>query len=329
MQTNRSIVSTMTTVAVLLLWVGIQVPDVHGQAAVARKPAQEALEALRNFLGRGGAGELGDELAKLGGETTVRRIAERAVREGGDDALDLLVRVTRAHGPDALRAADNVVNIPAVLRAVDELPTEMAVPALRRLAAGAEGRVLADTVSRMGSRALRAEVRHPGVGGHLARHLGDDGVEIALRSSPSQAIMVARHADDIARLPETQKAGILRILREDFERFAKFMGEFVAANPGKTLFTVGATPIIIANRDRLFGGEGEMGVDENGNPVFVPKTGMVERVVERTIASPLRRGLEQFINLAVIAASIWLAIKLLFYYRKCRGQHLKAQSNDR
>lgn len=283
----------------------------YGQGSVIRKPAQEVIEALGRYFSRTGGRELTKELAEFGGEAAVRRVAERAFREGGDDALSALVRTARSHGPDALRAADNAVNIPRLLRAVDDLPEEMASQAIRRLGAGAEGRLLAETVERFGAQALRAEVRHPGIGGNLVRHLGDDGAAFASQASRQQAITISRHADDIAKLPEAQRAGVLRILREDFDRGVAFMGRFIERNPGKVLFTAATTTVVLTHADKVLGGEGEIIIGPDGEPIYVPKPGLVDRIV----GSAVQQVLAIILPILALAGAIWLGVKLWFHYR--------------
>jgi hypothetical protein len=289
----------------------------YGQVSVIRKPAQEVIEALGRYVSRSGGRELTQELAEFGGEAAVRRVAEKAFREGGEDALNALVRTARSHGPDALRAADNAVNIPRLLRAVDDLPEEMAAQALRRLGAGAEGRVLAETVERFGAQTLRAEVKHPGIGGNLVRNLGEDGAAVAAQASRQQAITVSRHADDIARLPDEQRGGVLRMLREDFERMVEFMARFTEKNPGKVLFTVAATTVVLAFPDKVLGGEGEIIISPDGKPIYVPKPNAVERIVKFVIEQTLKI----ILPILAVAMAIWLGVKLWFHYRLTKLKH--------
>lgn len=299
-------------------------PVAFAQASLVRKPVQEVVEAIAKYLTKKGGRELAEELAEFGGEATVRRVAERAVREGGNDVLDAFVRIAQAHGPDAVRAVDNAVNVPRLLRAVDDLPEDVAAQALRRLGAGADGRALAEVVETFGSRALHAEVRHPGIGGQLVATLGDDGATLATRVSRDQAITISRHADDIAKLPESQRTELLKLLREDPDGMANFMKRFIENNPGKTLFTVSATPIVLANAERILGG-GEIVIGPDGKPAYIPKPGMLERMVsgtlERFVSPIIRLILLVFLPLLAIAGGIWLAIKLWFYYQLTKRKH--------
>lgn len=286
-------------------------------AAALRKPVQEVMEAIGRYVAKKGGRELTEELAGLGGEAVVKRVAERALREGGDDALGALVRATRSYGPDVIRVADEAVNVPRLLRAVDALPEGMGAQAVRRLAAGTDGALL-QTVERYGTQALRAEVSHPGIGGRVVRGLGEEGAEIALRSTPQQMLTLSRHVDDIARLPGPQKEGIVRLLENSAERFTAFMGDFVKNNPGKVLFTVAATPIILMNSEALLGGEGEIVFGPDGNPVFVPRPGMMER--------GLMRVLDYLLPILAIGAACWIGIRLWSYRKLTTLRHnLKEQ----
>jgi hypothetical protein len=223
----------------------------------------------------------------------------------------LLVRNTQQHGPDAIRAANNAVDIPRLLRSLDELPEEAATRAVRRLAAGSDGRALAKTVDQFGASALRAEVRHPGIGGRLVGHLGDDGAELASKMSHEQAITFARHADDIASLPKAQRSQVLSLLQNQTDRAVSFMSRFVENNPGKVLFTAAATPVILANSDSLFGGGGMVRTGPDGEPMFVAQTGLLERLIMPVIRKPL----SAILPVVALGIAVWLAVKLWFHYR--------------
>ena len=107
-----------------------------------------------------------------------------------------------------------------VLSALDELPEAQVRTALTRLSAGATGRELAESVSKVGASALRMEIKHPGVGGALVRMLGDDGAELAAKLNADQALTVAQHADDLAKLPASQRQSVLAISSGQFRGIA-------------------------------------------------------------------------------------------------------------
>lgn len=313
------------TIAIVvgLLVVGGGSETASGQGAVLRKPVQEVVEAIGRYFAKKGGRELTEELAELGGESFVRKVTDRTLGEGGESALELLVRKAGTYGPDALRAADNAVSIPRLLKAVDDLPADMAGPAIRRLSAGADGRILAEAVEQYGPRALRAELRHPGIGGRLVSRFGEDGVQLSSKISTDQAIAISRHADDIAALPASQKQRVVDLLHDDTERMITFMGRFIEKNPGKVLFTAAGTAVVLANADKVLGGEGEIVIGPDGEPVYVAQPGMIERFTMGVV----NRVLAVVLPLVALAAAAWLCIKLWFQYRLARLQHDLAAAN--
>lgn len=315
----------MRSVTCILLFVVLAASlpaTAQAQAGLARKPAQELIEALGRYLGRGEGRDLSRELAEMGGEAFARRVADKALNQGGDDALEQLVRLTQIYGPDALRAADNSPSLPAIIQALDELPVEMAAPALRRLAAGTHGRALAEATERFGAAALRAEVRHPGVGGDLVRVLGDDGARLADRLSTPQAIEVGRHADDLARLPEQQRQGLLALLYDDTERMVRWMGRFAENNPRTVLFTPPIAAFVLANSERLLGDGGKIVFDDDGEPVRVEVPGLGERVlallIERLLSPLMTQIASWVLPLLAAALAVWIAIRLWYARRLAR-----------
>ena len=269
---KRVVASTLVVIAVF--------SSLSGIAAAAPLPSGSAVaKAILKYFGKEGAEEATEYLAKQGGREVAERVAAGALREGGEEAAEQVSMLAAKYGPEALTALDNAPALAPVLAALKELPESQTKAALARLAAGSAGRELAETVGRFGAGALRSELKHPGVGGTLVRLLGDEGAELATKLSTDQAIAIARHADDLAKLPSAQRAGILSLLRNDTERVVGFLGQFAKANPGKTLFTVAATAIILAEPERILGGE-EIVFDAEGNPVLISKPGIVGRTVE-------------------------------------------------
>ena len=238
--------------------------------------ATSVTRAITKYFAKEGSEEGAAFLAKKGGREMVERVAGAAAREGGDEAVEQVAKLAGKYGPEAISALDNAPSVMPVLRALDEIPESQAKAALARLAAGTAGRELADTVTKYGATALRSELAHPGVGTALVRSLGDDGAELASKLTTEQAIAVARHADDIAKLPQAQRTGILAMLRRDTEKAVGFVGRFVENNPGKTLFTVATTTVILAEPDRILGGD-EVVFDADGNPIVVTKKGLADR----------------------------------------------------
>lgn len=284
---------------------------VWAQGAVVREAAEQIMRALATHFGKASTKEVAEQLAKYGAEKVAREVAERAIREGGEELVEKLASQVAKHGPDLLFAGSNAKSLSQVLRWIDELPADQVGPALNRLGAGTSGKMLCEFAEKYGVNAIKAEVLHRGVGTRLVQHLGDDGIRLAERLSTNEAIELARHAEDISRLPPDLRQGVLRLLYEDTRQMIAFMGRFVEKNPGKTLFTVGATTVLLANSKNILGGS-DLVFDENGNPVVVSRPGIIERW--------LGRALQPWIRLALTLATVfgigWITIKLYFLYRR-------------
>ena len=246
------------------------------RASVPPMVVSSVVKAIAKYFGKEGAQAATDFMTKQGGKEVVERVTSTATRQGGDELVEQVARITRTHGPDAINAMDNVPSLTPVIGALDELPKTQAKQALSRLAAGTTGRELGETVTRYGAVTLKAELKHPGVGGMLVRKLGGEGGELATRLSTDQAITLARHADDIAKLAPSQRTGLLSLIRKDADRFFTFVGRFAEKNPGKVLFTAAGTTIVLQESERMLGGD-EIVFDAAGNPIVVTKPGMLGR----------------------------------------------------
>lgn len=265
------------------------------------------------------AGEEGAEkLSKEVGEATLERLTVKLAGEGGQEATERVASLTVKYGPDVIRAVDNAPSATTVLKAVNELPAEQMPVAFGRLAAGSQGRELAETVVEHGAGALRSELAHPGIGGALVRKLGGEAAEIAPTLTKDQAVTLASHADDIAKLPKEQRESIMAWIRYDTERVLAWMGDFVKQNPGKTLFTVATTTVILSESDRILG-DYEWVVGADGVARLEPKPGLVERLGKPTI-DVANSGLTLLIRVAVglLAAIVgtYAGIKLWWHWRE-------------
>ncbi|MCA9140574.1 MAG: hypothetical protein KDB00_27570 [Planctomycetales bacterium] len=259
----------------LILIVGF----VGGSDVVRAQSSSAVARSIMKYFGKEGAEEATEYLARQGGRELAERVGAAALREGGEGAAEHVSKLAAKYGPEALSALDNAPQLAPVLAALQELPEAQVKMALARLSAGSAGRELAETIGRVGTSALRSELKHPGVGGILARVLGDDGAELATKLSTDQAIAVARHADDLAALPSGPREGVMMLLRNDAQRMVGFMGRFAADNPGKTLFTAATTTIILAESERILGGD-EIVFDADGNPIVVSKAGIAGRTMK-------------------------------------------------
>lgn len=282
------------------------------QSSLLRRGGRELLEAVTEYVTKKSTRETAEELAEFGGKKAVKEIGERVAREGGQEAVEKLTKLTRAHGLDAIRAARKVDDISPVLRSVDNLSDDAAGAALRRLA-GESGERLARLTRSFGTRALKAEIRHPGVGARLVQTLGDDGAELAMKLDTGQAVQLARHADEIADLAPARRSGILALFRENTKKMLAFTGRFVRDNPGKVLFTGAATGLVLTHSDKILGGA-TIKYDKQGKPHVVQQAGLVGRLVKE----PLMRILDVLLPIIAVGAAAWFALKLWSLYRTTR-----------
>ncbi len=287
--------------------------DCSARAALSGPVTQGVKRIISIFSSRGRQSL--SELAGLGGETMVRRVVDRTMHQGGNQAVENLTRLTRAHGSDALLAADNAVNVPKMIRAVDGLPQDMGGPALRRLS-GSQGKALAGMVDQYGSIALKSEVLHPGIGIRAMNSMGKDGAVLVSRLSRDEAVAMGRHMKDIGRLPESQKQDLIRLLHSDIKGMLNFTARFVENNPGKVLFTAASTAVILKHSDASLG-DSEIVFDDNGSPHVVTKPG----VIERSMNSVLKPIISSAVYIFGSFAFLLLSVKLWFYYKKCRYEH--------
>ncbi len=277
------------------------------------------IRAVTNYFGKESAGEAAQWMAKSGAREVTERLATKATAEGGEATLERVASFAGKYGPDAVRGLDNVPNLRPVLSMLDELPESQIGPALARLGAGQQGKEVADTVARYGVAAMRAELKHPGVGAKFANGLGNDGIALAEKLSTEQAIAIGRHVDDIAKLPSQQKSALVSVISEQSDRFASFVGDFVKQNPGKTLFTLSTTTVILANRDAILGGD-EIVFDKDGNPILLSKQGLLERAASRATTEVTDRVIspmvQVFVPIGAIAVAAFCGIKLFGVWKR-------------
>ncbi|QDT58251.1 hypothetical protein SV7mr_07400 [Stieleria bergensis] len=280
------------------------------------------VKAIAKYFGKQGAEEAAEYAAKKGTAEMAERVSQAALRQGGKEATEQVASLVSKHGPDALKALDNVADLKPVLAALDDVPADQVAAALTRLGSGAAGRELAETIAKTGSAALKAELKHPGVGGLLATKLGSEGAELATKLTSDQAIALARHGDDLVKLTASQRQGVLSLVKNDGQRMAAFMGRFVQQNPGKTLFTVAATTVILAEPERILGG-GTIAYDADGNPVLLETTGLADRTLNLgadAVGQVTDRFLQPLFYVAmvflVVFASAWMLMKLWHIHRR-------------
>lgn len=291
-------------------------------------PPATLLTWLARHMTQEAANETAEKLTKELGEATVQKFTTTVIKQGGDESLELASVLIANYGSDIVRAINNSPSVTPILKALDDLPANQIPKAAARLAAGSQGSELAETVIRYGSPALRAEVSHPGVGGHIVRALGTDGASLCGRLSSEQAISLGRYVDDIAQVPPTQRKQFLEVINQDKDRFFKWLGGFVEANPGKTIGAVTFVTIFLPNSERILGGEDVVEFGPNGDVKITTKPGVAGRTtsgftnlaaragdsLNEAMVKPLGNGFSILIKgvamVVLIGLCIFSAIKL-------------------
>ncbi|HEV2296301.1 MAG TPA: hypothetical protein VGR35_20835 [Tepidisphaeraceae bacterium] len=256
----------------------------------------EGGEALVKQMTKRGGATAAREVAEIGGSAAARETLERAAREGGEQLATRVSRYGALHGPVALRAMR--ASPARMVAALDELPENLVRPALR--AAAREPDTIARLVASHGAGALESAARHPGVGSKLITSFGDDGVKLSRKLTTDQAVVVARHADEIAKLPAPQRAGVMQALAKSPARVVGYLER----HP-KVLLTAAGVVTLVALKDEIVGTT-QLALDAAGNPIAVAKPGFIERLV----GEPVRNATNL---LGIVAAAIlagWGAIQL-------------------
>jgi hypothetical protein len=281
-------------------------------------PGSTIIRALTRYAGKEGVGESAEAVSKQIPQAVAERIGVKIVKEGGEESLERIAELSAKHGPEVVLAIDNAPSIAPILKALDELPADEVTKAAGRLAAGSQGRELAELTAQYGSAALRAEVVHPGVGRRFVQALGGDGASLSVTLTPSQAINLGRYVDDVAKLPPQQREGLLQVMRGETERFGKFLARFAENNPGKTLFTASGTTIFLANSERILGGD-DVFIDAAGKPYVVSKPGLLGRGAAAAGDSMVSLIMRLVLWIGAPALGLYAAIKIWGVWRReCR-----------
>jgi len=296
------------------------------------------INAIARYIGKETGKEATEQavkkMTKEVGEELIERTAQKIVREGGEKSLVEAGELVAKHGPDVVRALDNVPDVMPVLKLLDELPADDIGMAASRLAAGRSGKELASLSAKIGATALRAEAKHPGVGLVFVRSLGKDGAELSLKLSSEQAVQIGRHVDDIAKLPASQQSQVMALISSNVDRFAAFVGRFVEKNPGKVLFTAASAPIILANSEAIFG-DGEIEFGPDGKPIFRPngepirrQPGLLPNItngVGDTVKAPVQTSLYWAGAVVVVLLSLFGGSKVWKHHQKDKLELMAAR----
>ncbi len=156
----HSFLRAATITLILMAWTS---------AALFASPASELAEALARYAEKEAAGKGAQTLSKEVSEAAIAGVAEQVLKDSGEQGLQEVTKLAAKFGPDVIHAVENTPAVAPVLKALETMPEEQLPKAIARLAAGQQGKELAETTVRYGAKALRAEVAHPGVGGRLVR----------------------------------------------------------------------------------------------------------------------------------------------------------------
>ncbi|MBP7950427.1 MAG: hypothetical protein KA004_12295 [Verrucomicrobiales bacterium] len=255
----------------------------HAQAGAVGRVAVEVLEKISVKGGTTAA----RELAEFGGEAAVKEVLQQAEKEGGEQLLSLISRQTAEHGIVALQAMKGAPKM--VAQAVEKLPAELAENGLRAVAR--QPAAMQQVLREAGQEGLEAAARHPGVGMQVAQKLGREGAETAAKVSTEAATVLARHADDLAKLGAKERSGLLALMKSAPEKVLKFLGR----HPVGTL-TAAVVASFLLNPDVYLGSADAPGF------------------IERVFGEPLRAVGAVFAGLL----AIWGCMKLVFAWRRMK-----------
>ncbi len=264
------------------------------EGTLARAAAKEAVEFFAGQAERQGAKAVASELAEFGGETAVREVFEQVARDGGEEGLRSLVQLSKSYGLDAIRAAKVA---PRLTLLAERVSPELAPSALRALMRPEERAVIERLSSELAPAALEAAAKHPGVGAGLVDEMGVAGVRASQRYETDAVIQLVKssEAKSIAALPATQKAGLL-----------KRVAQFIEQHP-KTVLGAAGLALFIRYKDELLGDKGEIMIGPDGTPIYVPKTGILERSSNRI--------LEWLLPIVAGVVALWGANRLFWAWR--------------
>jgi len=305
----------LNAVIAAIVFVSVASPSVRAQVAVARELVEQATEQIFKSAAKQGV----EELADMGGRAAVREILEQSSREGGEQLVRRVTQYGIEEGPIALRA---IKPAPAkIVEALDGLSPQLRTGALRAI--DREPAMMTQLVRQYGSGALETAVRHPGVGERLVETLGDEGITLGRKLTTDQSIVVARHAEDIAKLAPAEGSGIVgKILRSPGPVL-----DYLEAHP-KVLRTAAGVAVVMAIKDDILGDKGKSIVRPDGTVVTTPAhPGLIERMFPQAVratAFPIT------ILVLVAAAGVagWFGIHLWAKWRMQRLRHAAAHRLD-
>jgi len=261
------------------------------------------------FFSKEAAEEGSEKLVKEVGAELLQRVSAKLVRDGRESAVTEASELAAKHGPDVVRALDNVPNPAKVVQALGELPGEEVSTASARLASGNRGQQLARATEEFGVQVLQAEIKHPGVGMELVRVWPDSGAALARQLSREEAVTLGKYLDDLQSVPQEQRAGLLQVIQSDKEHFFGWLGNFIEEHPGQTIGSATFLAAFLPNSQRILGGA-QIIFDDSGSPIVVRKPGLIEAPLNR-LADSLAFGVLWLVGGIAAIVTFGLALKLI------------------
>ena len=268
-------------------------------ANVITKGVREIAEAIAKKGGK----EAAQELAEFGGKQAIQEVLEKAAKEGGDELVEKVIKYGRKYGLSAVKTIDNA---PALyIKALDGIPETLVERAL--WAAQREPATMTRLLSQHGSDALQIAARYRGVGTDIVAKLGDDGVRMARNLTEDQAVIIARHADDIAGLPSSQKNQVVEAILAAPGRVIDHMEK----HP-KVFMTAAGIATLVALKDDVLGTDEETTTNPDGSTT-TRKRGFVERILDR-----FQKPVSAVLVVLAVIVGCWGAVKIWGCYRRER-----------
>ena len=270
---------------------------------VVANPVAKGVREIAEAIAKKGGKEAAQELAEFGGKQAIQEVLEKAAKEGGDELVEKVIKYGRKYGLSAVKTIDNA---PALyIKALDGIPETLVERAL--WAAQREPATMTRLLSQHGSDALQIAARYRGVGTDIVAKLGDDGVRMARNLTEDQAVIIARHADDIAGLPSSQKNQVVEAILAAPGRVIDYMEK----HP-KVFMTAAGITTLVALKDDVLGKDEEITINPDGSTT-TRKLGLIERILAR-----FQKPVSSVLIVLAVIVGCWGAVKIWGCYRRER-----------
>ena len=233
-------------------------------ANIVTKGAREIVEELM----KKGTKEASKELTEFGGKLAIQNILERASREGGDKLVKEIIRYGKKYGLSSIRTIDSS---PAIyIKALNKLPEKMIERAL--WAAQREPDKMKSLITKYGDDVLFVAAQHRGVGMDIIIKLGNDGVRLSKDLTEKQAVVLARHADEITDLPQQLRSQLIEAMHTAPARVI----DYIEKHP-KVILSAAGIATLVALKDEVLGKDDEVVVNPDGSK-SIHRRGFLERL---------------------------------------------------